>query len=242
MSKQALATLPASEADLHAARALAIHHAAKVRGMEFKLLAYYAGLELKCLKDAHAAEFGETRGKKSHDGTFMTLEAFMRSKTGLPKTTLYRYLGHYDGLVSEHAETAAKLNAHYQKAVEGLALGEGGAALALASPEAGGKLSAKLLQEFAASADGWGLAEIFNEEPDAEEDEDGDGDDDDDKPARVNPTVKFFRDFMQRVKAGEFERLPKATLRQLAASAEQVAKQAKAILEGKVKPEGKSKA
>jgi len=238
MSK-ALATLPASDADLHAARFLAMHNAATARGMEFKLLAYFAGLEIIALKDAYIAEHGETRGggkkEKSPGETFLTLKDWMQEKTGVSKATAYRYTAHYEGIAAAHPEAAAKLNAYYQKQVAALAIGDGSgsssAALALLSPDAG-KLPAKAIEELTAAPDVWGLHELFAED-DTDDDTD-ESDDDDTKGRKLSPLVKFWaKELCARLKADEFLRLPKQHLRRIKGELEAAAARADAALKGK---------
>lgn len=243
MSKQ-LTTLPATPAALHAARFQAMHRAAGVRGMEFKLLAFFAGYEFTCLRDLHAAEHGETRGRKkaetendSHARTIPFVD-FLRQHVQCSVATAYRYRDHYDAIITAHPEAAKKLNDYYEKAVAAAALENGkaedaaGAALTLASPEAC-KLPAKALQGILEQADAWGLEQLFL--PEASEASDATDEDEDGTAGRkLSPLVKFYASTLfPRLKGDDFLRLPKPQLRAAAALFEEAAKKAKAALEGK---------
>jgi hypothetical protein len=249
-----LVTIPASDAAVHAARFQAMHRAAGVRGMEFKLLAYFAGYEVRCLRDLHQAEHGETRGrKKAVEGNkcqeaTIPLTEFLRQQTACSLRSAYRYQDHYDSVFTSHPEAAAKLNAYYEKAVAAAALEHGkgedaaGAALALASPEAC-KLPAKALQGILEQADAWGLEQLFTAEEDAEEGSEED-DEEDGKGRKLSPLVKFYaKQLFPRLKGDDFLRLPKPQLRALATVFEEVVKKAKEALEGKTPaPAKKAKA
>lgn len=249
MSK--LATLPATPAALHAARFQAMHRAAGVRGMEFKLLAYFAGFEFTCLRDLHAAEHGETRGRKkggaendSHARTIPFVE-FLRQHVQCSTATAYRYRDHYDAIATAHPEVAKKLNEYYEKAVAAAALENGkgdeaaGAALALASPEAC-KLPAKALHAILEQADAWGLEQLFL--PDADASDESDASDDDETGGRkLSPLVKFWaQGVFKRIKGDEYLRLPRPQLRTAKQLFEEAAKKINAELEVKAAKPGKA--
>lgn len=246
---ETLATVPASPSDLHVARFKIMHRAAGARGMEFKMLAYFAGYELVCLRDAYKAEHGETRGRKKTGGEeensherILPLTDFIRTRAGCSTATAYRYMEHYEGIATAKPDIAAKLNAHYEKTVAGATLPDatGGAVQSLATLEAC-KLSAQALRELMENPDAWGLEGLFEEPEEEEQDAGGDDDNGDGGSVRIPAHVKFFKEWHARVKGGEFLRLPKPQMRQARAAAEKLAQDLKDALEGKAPAEAKPK-
>lgn len=198
------------------------HRLAQTRGLQFKLAAYFAGLEVATLSDLHEV----SQGKAAKNGE--AWGAFVPRALGIPYSTAMRYKAHYSSMATEHAAIAKKLNSHWLKLTDGT----GTAKLLTSGGEdaVNADLTATALQDMCDHADEWGLHEIFAK-PAKETDTGGDDDDDEETKRRKNPLVDFYaRQLMQRFASQEYLRLPKAQLATFATRAEEAAKKAREAL------------
>lgn len=230
------AAKPAALTDSPEAQAVArfsyCHKLAQVRGLQFKLSAYFAGMEVQTLAELHGVSQG-----KGKDGE--PWGAYVQRMLNIPYSTAQRYRAHYQSIASEHGGIAIKLNNHWLRITSGeecAALISGGDDKAHAVD-----LPAKALQSICDHADEWGLHALFAKpERDVTPDDGDDGDDTENARARRKALVMFWNDqVLRRMAADEYLRLPKAQLAAFATRAEEAAKKAREALAGPKKKGGK---
>jgi hypothetical protein len=220
LMKNELSTNPA--AALHVSRFHSLHAMAQARGIEFKLAAFFAGLEVSALAALH----GVSQGKAADNGE--TWAAFVEASLGVPYRTAHRYRRHFESTAAAHMEIAKKLNQHWQAMTDkgAKALPEnGGESLA-------GKLTPANLKTFCENADEWGLHELFEKATDEKDvtPEGGGGG----KKSRAE-IVKFYTQALKRVQSNEFTRLPVPQLQAFAEVMGAAVKKANALLAAKKK-------
>lgn len=217
-----LSTNPA--AALHITRFQSLHAIAQARGIEFKLAAFFAGLEVKALADLH----GVSQGKAADHGE--PWAAFVEASLGVPYRTAHRYRRHFEDTAAAHVEIAKRLNAHWQTmtAKGTKALPENsGSSLA-------GKLTPANLQEFCENPDAWNLHELF-EKPSDEKDVTPEEGASEGAKQRRKELLKFYAQAMKRVQSTEFLKLPKPQLQAFAEVMGEAVKKANAALVAKKK-------
>ena len=232
MSKAIIKT-PATKLAVESPEAQAVarfafcHRLAQVRGLQFKLAAYFAGMEIQTLASLHDV----SQGKGAKNGE--PWGSYVQRVLGIPYSTAQRYRAQYNSVATEHAKLASKLNDHWLKITSGkdaAKLLQSGDEAALAV-----ELPASALQAICDHADEWGLNEIFLK-PAAERDVTPEDEEDSGEGAKKRRAAlqEFWNNqVLRRMATDEFLRLPKAQLETFATRAEEAAKKARAALAGK---------
>jgi len=230
---KALRVIPMSDETLHASHLMFLHRLVGMRGTQLKLACYFAGRAVQCLADEH----GVSQGKKGTQGAVSWAD-FLRSKTGVPYRSAYRYQTTYQQMVAAHPDIAKKLNAEWDKMTATAALGNGKSGEADNATLATVELPAKALALFCDEPDVWGLHELFAK--DEEEDAGGGDEEGGTAKARKDALIKFYSfQVLRRMKSGDFLYLPKAQLEAFATTTEEAAQAARAALEKKKGGKGK---
>lgn len=209
------------------------HKLAQVRGLQFKISAYFAGMEVHTLAELH----GVSQGKAKEGGE--PWGEYVVRVLGIPYSTAQRYRSHYQSIASQHGGIAIKLNNHWLKLTSG---SESAAMLSDGDEQAHAvSLPENALQTICEHADEWGLSEIFAKpQRDVTPEGEGGGDNGSDSAkARKKALLSFWADqVLRRMAQDEYLRLPKAQLAAFATRAEEAAKKAREALGSPAKKKG----